>query len=304
MIRTAVGLVAVTCCAMLVCGCRKRDPLLLPVTEVRHLQMPPSGTRVPAPRGIAVSAEGELFVADTVGRILVMDTAGKVLRQWVMPETEVGRPENLLVLANGNLVVPDTHYHRVFVFDKEGHIVRLFGTHGRGDGEFIYPVAAAEDPEGNLFICEYGGNDRVQKFSPDGKFQGVFGSFGTGPGQFQRPAAIVWHDHRLYVADAVNHRIQVFSETGEFVAILAEGLELRFPYDLALSPDRDAVYVAEWGAGCVAEVALDGVPRGFYGRPGAENGQFRTPWGVACAREYVYVADTGNRRIAVLKLAQ
>jgi len=52
---------------------------------------------------------------------------------------------------------------------------------------------------------------RIQEFTADGAFVSQWGSPGTGLGQFQNPVAIaVDADENIYVADALNHRIQKF----------------------------------------------------------------------------------------------
>ena len=67
-----------------------------------------------------------------------------------------------------------------------------------------------------------GATDQVQKISPQGEFLLKWGEPGNGPGQFNRPAGIaVDGDGDVYVADWHNHRVQVFSPQGEFLAELA-----------------------------------------------------------------------------------
>ena len=43
-------------------------------------------------------------------------------------------------------------------------------------------VAVAVDAQENLYVAEYGSNDRVQVFTREGKFLRAFGAFGTKPG--------------------------------------------------------------------------------------------------------------------------
>ena len=172
-------------------------------------------------------------------------------------------------------------------------------------GEFIYPVAVAKDAQENLYIAEYGSNDRVQKFTSDGKFLLAFGAFGTKPGEFQRPSGLVWRDGKIYAADAFNNRIQVFTDDGKFLKILdstEQPLALRLPYDLKLGAD-DTLYAIEYGAGRVTKFDLDGRLLGRFGTTGAGLGQFATPWGIAVdAQKRIYVADTGNRRVVELQM--
>jgi len=284
-------------------GCDKQSVPELKVREVNYWSMPPDGTKIPAPRSVAVGRDDEVIVIDTAGRVLVFGTDGKVKRQWRMPDTEEGAPEDLCVLEDGRIVVSDTHYYRVAIFDQQGELLNTFGKEGRGEGEFFYPVGIVKDDEDNVYVCEYGGNDRVQKFTPDGKFLFAFGSFGTGPGQFQRPSGMARTERNVYVADAINNRVLIFADDGEFVGLLGEGPIFRFPYDVALGGDR-SLYVVEYQAGRVSKIGLDGRLLGRYGSVGTGEGKLRTPWGVAfdAANARLLVADTGNRRMVELKL--
>ena len=181
-------LLGVLVLALLGCGDAAGPELVM--REVRHHMLPPDGARLPAPRSLAVGPGDEVVVLDSVGRVLVLDPGGKVLRWWRMPDTRAGRPEGVCVLADGRIVVCDTHYHRVLVFRGDGCLLKSFGKEGRGPGDFLYPVAVTVDDRGNLYVCEYGSNDRVQKFDGEGRWRLAFGRFGTGPEAFQRPSGV------------------------------------------------------------------------------------------------------------------
>jgi len=301
--RVAVNVLLTLLVCLCQTGCDERTDPQLNVSQVDHWSIPAKDLRIPAPRSLDIGPDGEVYALDTAGRVLVFDQHGELLRQWEMPEYDVGKPEDICVLADGRIAVADTHYHRVVFFDARGNVVRMMGTLGTGPGEFKYPVALAEDDEQNLYVCEYGDNDRVQKFSRDGRFISQFGSFGTDEGQFQRPSGIVWHDGRVYVADAINDRIQVFRDTGEFEQVLTGGehpYRLHYPYDLVLGSEGD-LYTIEYGAGRVARLTRDGKLVGRFGTTGTEMDQFVTPWGIAIGAEgTIFVADTGNRRIVRL----
>jgi len=288
-------------------GCGKRDggAPALGVKSWRQWQMPPDGARVPAPREVEVGPEGEVLVLDKAGRVLIFGDSGKLRRSWRMPETERGLPEGALFLRDGRIAVADTHYHRIVFFDAAGSEVGRLGSEGRGRGEFIYPVALAEDDDRNLYVCEYGHNDRVQKFSARGEFVAAIGGAGSGAGEFQRPSGIEWRAGRLYIVDAFNNRVQVFSDDGEFEGVLSSGdspVSLEFPYDLALGGDG-SLFIIEYKAGRLTKLSPEGRLVGRYGSAGTGEGEFRTPWGLAARRDRVYVADTGNRRVVELELA-
>lgn len=290
-------------CLLWIAGCQSAtSENSLPVRSEEYWNVPPEGIKVPAPRGILAGPNDETFVLDNAGRVLVYGSDGKVARKWWMPEYSVGKPEGICVLQDGRVAVADTHYHRVVLFDHDGKFLNSFGKLGHEPGEFIYPVKVIQNPDGDLYVCEYGDNDRVQKFRPDGTFLLQFGSVGAEPGQFQRPSGIAWFDHRLYVVDAFNNRIQIFNEQGEFQGVLTADptATLYYPYDITVTPQGE-FYVVEYGGGRVSKFNLQGKLLGRYGSSGTGPGQFSTPWGISVDQNgRVLVADTGNRRVVRL----
>lgn len=289
-----------------VAGCRPSATApVISVSQVHVWSVPPDGALQPAARSLAIGNRGEVIALDTDGRVLVYAPDGSIARQWRMPDNRNGNPEGVCVLRDDRIVVGDTHYHRVVVFAPDGQTFKTFGKEGQGPGEFIYPVAVTKDDQNNLYVAEYGSNDRVQKFTSDGRFLLAFGGFGTQPGEFQRPSGLVWHDRKIYAADAFNNRIQVFTDAGKFLKILDSGgppLALQLPYDLKLGAD-DTLYAVEYGAGRVTRFDLDGRLLGRYGTTGTGAGQFATPWGIAVdSQKRIYVADTGNRRVVELQM--
>jgi len=79
-----------------------------------------------------VSPGGEVYAVDNVGRVLVYDRGGKLVRQWKMPEVDVGRPEGICVFKDGTVGVSDTHYHRIVFFDPQGRVLKMMGRLGGG----------------------------------------------------------------------------------------------------------------------------------------------------------------------------
>lgn len=285
----------------------------LPVREagIRSWMLPNDGPKIPAPRGLHVDGENELYILDDAGRVLVYDPQRKLDRQWHMPAYDVGKPEGLCVLKDGRVAVADTHYHRVVFFDDDGNVLGMLGEYGHGPSQFIYPVAVLQDDDGDFYVCEYGGNDRVQKFSPDGTFLLQIGAPGIHQGEFMRPSGAVWRDGLLYIVDAFNNRIQIFTDEGEFrgyfgggdaAGAAGRGGELFYPYDIAQSSDG-SLFVVEYKSNRVTCYAADGTLVGRFGSGGTTTGQFATPWGIAVDPQgRIYVADTGNRRMVELPL--
>lgn len=256
------------------------------------------------PRGITWDRAGNvIFVVDWDGRIQKFDCGGGFRGSWIMPDVEKGKPEDLCMTPDGNLLVADTHYSRVVEYTTSGVLVGMFGRYGRGQGEFIYPVGIACDTNGNIYVSEYGENDRIQKFGRKGEFIKAWGRFGDAPGEFRRPSGIEFGDNgELYVADAVNHRIQVFDTQGQLLRIIgSEGTEagrFRYPYDVCIGGTN--MYVLEYGNQRIQKMTLDGRPLWIEGQPGNGDGFFAAPWRCATVSNRLYVSDTGNSRVVRL----
>ena len=173
---------------LLFIGCAPSTEPTLSYSSVDRWVIPADGARIPAPRGLFSDEDDNVYVLDDAGRVLIYSSDGKVQKTWHMPEYSAGRPEGIVRLNDGRIAVADTHYHRVVLFDGDGNVDSMFGEYGSEHGQFVYPVAIAEDPNGYLYVGEYGEQQRIQKFEADGKFILSFGEHGTGDGQFQRAA--------------------------------------------------------------------------------------------------------------------
>lgn len=170
------------------------------------------------PTGLAFDKLSQrLFVADTLmHRICVFDRNGSRLFEFGQRGIESGEfnfPSHIFV-SDGRLIVNDNMNFRIQAFDLEGNFLSTFGTHGDGSGHFSQPKGVAADSQGHVYVA--GATiDRVQIFSPDGDFMLAFGSEGTRLGHFQMPAGVTIHENRIYVADSLNSRVQVFEYVPE-----------------------------------------------------------------------------------------
>lgn len=288
---------------LLCSGCIDQPEQQLVMSTFTTWNLPADGSRIPAPRALYADREDTVYCLDDAGRVLLYSPDGIIQKVWRMPAFENGRPEGIVKLQDGRIAVADTHYHRVVFFEPDGTVESMLGTKGRDPGQFVYPVAVTQDPDGFLYVGEYGDRQRVQKFAIDGTFVTEFGKHGTEIGQFQRPSGLIWHNHEIFVVDAFNNRIQVFSDEGEFLRVLGppEDVEpFSFPYDLRMNHDGH-IYVVENQGARITLIDQQGNLLGRYGQPGREQGQFFNPWGLTVLTDgRILVADTGNHRIVEL----
>jgi hypothetical protein len=300
MLKYAVGIGVVLAGAA---GCRPAPAERLP--ELVWGEQGIHAGQLQKPRAIALDARDQLYLVDMLARIQVYDLDGRYLRGWRTPASVNGRPCGLSVARNGDVLVADTHYFRVLRYRPDGVLreeATLGGTSGTGPGQFGFVTDAVEDSQGNLYVGEYGANDRIQKFSPQGEFLLQWGAHGEAPGQFRRPQNLVIdREDRIWVADACNHRIQIFLADGRLAACWGgEGREagrFYYPYDLALDGEGH-VFVCEYGNHRVQKLTCDGVPLASWGREGRGPGELHNPWGLARDRRgRLHVVDSSNHRV-------
>src|SRR5207245_986707 len=151
------------------------------------------------------------------GRIQKLDAALHVRALVRTPEILRGKPTGLLVAANGDLWVADTHYARVLVYSPDLVLKRAWGAPGSATGQFLFLRDVKERGDGAILTTDYADDvARVQVWKDETTATASFGRFGDEPGNFQRPmkVAVDAAHHELVVADSVNHRIQVLSWEG------------------------------------------------------------------------------------------
>lgn len=257
------------------------------------------------PRAVAIDQQDRLYIVDMTARIQVFDTEGTFLRSWKTPVSKNGRPSGLTIDRNGRLLVADTHYFRMLVYNSDGNPIEsdtIGGTMGRGPGEFGFVTDIVEDSHGNYFIGEYGDFDRIQKFSHEGEFLMQWGTHGSEPGQFRRPQNMaIDQEDRIWVVDACNHRIQVFDTDGKLLKLWGEEGsdvgQLYYPYDLAFD-GQGHIYICEYGNHRVQKFTLEGKPVDSWGRHGRGPGELHNPWALARdSRGRLHVLDSNNHRV-------
>lgn len=120
------------------------------------------------PSGLAVDADGNLYVCDTLNdRIEVFDADGKFISTYGKNGDGPGyfaRPKGVAVDSDGHIWVADGMQDRVQVFNQQWQLLIVFGGHGLLPGQFQGLVSIVSDTKNNrMFTSEiYPG--RVQQF--------------------------------------------------------------------------------------------------------------------------------------------
>lgn len=124
------------------------------------------------------------------------------------------------------------------------------------------------------------------------------GGQGAGVTQFDAPAglAIARRRHALYVADAGNHRVQIFDLASMALAEVLEGFDR--PVSLSLD-EAGQLYVADTGTQRVDLITVSGDRLGAFGDMVKASGHADDPCAVASDDGRVYVLDRLTHEIAV-----
>ena len=126
------------------------------------------------------------------------------------------------------------------------------------------------------------------------------GKKGDAPGELYSSLGVAIHEdtHQIFVANRGNHRVEIFSETGEFLYQLDIG-QLSKPWGIAIH--GDSVYVSCYGDHTVSKFSLTELCHvRRIGGDGSNNGQFISPRQLTTdSIGRVFIADYGNYRICI-----
>lgn len=182
--------------------------------------------------------------------VVVLDREGNYLNSWGNGAFTYAHG---FYIANDIVYLTDRNTSVCIMYTLDGKPIQMLGKHGvhsdtgaakpmdpvlRPAGPFNYPTELVPSVWGDLYVSDGYRNARVHRFDSGGHLIQSWGTWGkTEPGQFHLPHSIlVGQDGRVYVCDRENHRVQVFTANGEFIAMWTN---CQRPADIALTPEGD-----------------------------------------------------------------
>ncbi len=219
------------------------------------------GSRKPGqlskPMGIAIAANGDVYVADISARRVMVYTSSGQFKHAIGDKTTLVRPADVALSPDGQRVYVvdtggiDSLAHHVQVYDtSDGQLLQTIGSRGTGPGQFNLPLQATVAPDGRLYVVD-GGNFQVDVFTADGQYLRSIGSIGRMPGQFSRPKGIASdRAGNIYVVDTAFGNTQIFDPDGRLLMFMGQrgeaGLPGKFMLPSGIAIDEDGrIYMTD-----------------------------------------------------------
>jgi sugar lactone lactonase YvrE len=207
---------------------------------------PATAALLNCPRGVAVDANGNLYIADTKNHVVRQVVGGTITtlagngQQGFQGDSgsaiaaSLDTPSSVAVDLLGNVFIADTHNQRIR--EVSGGKISTFAGNGAlgflGEGTpavnaaFDHPLGVAADGAGNLYIAD-SNNQRIRRVDTTGTIttvaaDGQEGFLGdSGPpllASLDTPSAVFPFNGRLLVTDKDNQRIRLVDPTSVPVA--------------------------------------------------------------------------------------
>ena len=187
---------------------------------------------------------------------------------WVV-ERGGGRGVNMQVLKFTN----DGSELVMRLVDPDHPTSRAEARENPNPGPFTYgdPAVLAFLPDGAFYLGDGYWNSRIIKYNAEGEYVMEWGELGSGPGQFDLVHGVaVDRDHRVYVGDRSNNRIQIFTENGEFIE---EWPNISDPVGIFID-ENDWVWAISGTLNRILQYSRDGELQYYWGAFGGTRGGF------------------------------
>jgi DNA-binding beta-propeller fold protein YncE len=232
---------------------------------------------------------------------MILDKSGKMIDSWGNGIFEDAH--GIYIAPNDDVFFIDRSTELVLKFDSKGrHLLTLGKRNQPSDtgytdesrtvkypgGPFHYPTDLSVGPGGEIYVSDGYRNCQVHKFAPDGTLMFSWGEPGSGNGQMELVHSVWEHKGKVYVADRVNNRIQIFDTEGKYLDQWPGFLQ---PCKIYLD-NEDVMYLAELGDR-VSVLDLEGNVLARWGDERShEPGKFWGPHGIWVDSEgSIYVAE-------------
>lgn len=272
----------------------------------------PSGGALGAFKRLLVGPDNEIrFVSPvSVGGVdnylFIVDAGQRVVFRYDTTVQEIeaiaeigfhfmGDPGNIYVARDRTFYIVDSVGKQVLKFDEQGNMLQAFSDLANLSRPIdVYVDEVTEE----VYIAD-GSFSHVVIFNKFGKALRSIGRRGTGPGRFRAITSIAKGPDGLYVVDRLELPVQVITMEGQYKYSFGESYQV-FPTAIAVTEDRVA-FVADKSDNTI-RIYQDAELLAVVGGTGSAPGRFRQPTGMWINNGLLYVADSMNKRIQVMRI--
>jgi outer membrane protein assembly factor BamB len=250
-----------------------------------------------SPGKLERTLEGKLYFLDRdTGRIFRFVNGTEIERAG----TEDCTATSFTVGPDGDIYCLDAEKGKVIVAAVDGTVrkeIALRGPVGPGTAARS-PVDISVSAGGDIFIADRG-LGKVLVYGAEGDYRGPLGVGGTSF-YIKDPVALrVDGRNMIYVLDAVNGKVYIYSTTGRLIREFWDIGKLSKPVGLSVSDDY--IYLLDLERPDIKVFTKTGMHVMSFGSRGSGKGEFSSPVSVETDAEgRLLVSDTGNRRIQSL----
>jgi sugar lactone lactonase YvrE len=252
------------------------------------------------PRGLALDNNGNILVADTGNaRIEKFSPNGSYISSLGTKAGygQLGQPNGLAIDRAGNIYVTDLSTHSVRNLTADGKPIAQWTP------DLYGPRRIAIGPDDSIYVVDQGHN-RIVKLNLEGEVLTTWGSAGTDDGQFRDPTSVAVDpiSNKIYVADPINHRIQIFDSAGNFVSkwpVAGWGEPHGFE-DLAIDAQRGRLYASSGNINTILAFDLNGNAVGTL-EPMPPN-KLSSPSALAIAKDKLLVLNSASAQLSFIVL--
>ena len=212
----------------------------------------------------------------------------------------VDTPIGVALNQRGEVVVAESGKHRISIFSPSGERIRSVDTRTIRTTPFQTPWGVAVDGEGNILVAD-SDNNCIRKFTENGDCLTIVGTLGKRSLQFSEPRFIGPRfigfntiNHKVYVADSGNHRIQILNSDLTFHSAFGKEGCGKGQFDGVRGIGFDStgnVYVADYNNHRIQVFTAGGRFLRMFGKQGDGRGQLNSPIYIAIdANDFVYVS--------------
>ena len=174
-----------------------------------------------APNGIAVDSADNIYVADAVNhRVQKLAPDGTFIAELKGPEPGFYGPRRIAIGPDNSIYVVDQGHNRIAKLSAEGQVLTVWGSAGKGDGQFNDPTSVAVDPSTNKVYVADPMNKRIQVFDENGKFLTKWSVPEWGQPVGFEDLIIDAHRGRLYASSTHLDAVLVFDLSGSRIGSL------------------------------------------------------------------------------------